>query len=219
MSVLRGLAVFLISTVFTFATLTAITSYTLGDLIQKENLKTVIKSELTSSPNLIEQECENNCLNFTGELKQTCIQLCISEFTNQTEKAMNEVNKAIDEFYEKEFFNISMNDLVSVFKQFILFVVLSIISGALILIVSKDPLISLGKSLISVSIPLFVVGFLPSLFMVFSNIPIGNIFSNYLAQGFDQQTLFAIIFVVIGIALIITDYLIKRKKLTKEKKK
>jgi len=199
---------------FIFAAFMVVTSYTMGDLIQKENLKTFIKSGL--APDLLEQQCEDTCLNLTEEQKQACMQLCVSELSNRTEET---VNRAIDEVYEKEFFNTSINELTSFLKQFILFAILAIISGALILIVSETPLSSLGRNLISVSISLFIVGFLPNLLMAFSNIPLGGVFSDYLAQGLDQQTFFAIIFVVIGIILLITDYVVKRKKSTKEKKK
>ena len=101
MSILRGLAVFLISMLFTFSVFMTITSYTLGDLILKENLKTFIKSEL--SPSLLGQECENHCLSFTGEKKQACIQLCLSELGNRTEET---INTAVDEVYGKEFYGI-----------------------------------------------------------------------------------------------------------------
>jgi len=211
MSVLRSLAVFLISILFTFSAFMTVTSYTLGDLIQKDNLKTFIKVEL--SPSLLEEQCEDHCLNLTEEQKQTCIELCVSELSNQTEGA---VNKAVDEVYEKEFFNVSINDLASFLKQFILFAVLAIISGTLILVLSEAPLISLGKNLISVSISLFIAGFSPNLLMVSSNIPFEEVFSSYLAQGLDQQTFFGIIFVVIGIVLLITDYIIKRRKKKKK---
>lgn len=215
MSVLRSLAVFLISILFTFTVFMTVTSYTLGDLIQKENLKTFIKTELSPSfLEQLEQQCEDPCLNFTGEQKQICMEICISELTNKTD-IEGTVNKAVDEIYKKEFFNITINDLASLLSQFILFAVLAFISGALILVISEAPLTSLGKNLISVSISLFIAGFLPNLLMVSSNIPVEEVkevFSGYLAQGLNQQTFFAIIFVVIGIVLIITDYIIKRRK-------
>jgi hypothetical protein len=207
MSVLRDLAVFLISALFTFSIFMAVTSYTLGDLIQKENLKEFIESGL--APDLLEEQCDEFCVNFTGEQKQACAQICIEQIGNRTDES---VSRAIDDVYEREFYGISINQLAYLLNQFTLFVVLSIVSCALILYLSEEPLSHIGKNLVTISISLFIASFSPNLILSFSNLPVEELLSNYLGKGLDQQTMIATVFIIIGIALIILNYFIKRRK-------
>ena len=212
MSILRDLGVFLISALFTFSIFMAVTSYTLGDLMQKENLKDFIESSL--APNLMEDQCEEFCMNFTGEQKQACGQICIEQLGNRTDQG---VGMAIDEVYEKEFYGVSVNQIAYVLQQFTLFVIISVVSCVLILILSEDPLGHIGKNLITISISLFIASFSPNLIMSFSNLPVEELLSDYLGSGLDQQTIIAIVFISVGIALVIANYLVKRKKKTVKK--
>jgi hypothetical protein len=214
MSILRDLAVFLISALFTFSVFMAVTSYTLGEPLQKENLKEFIETGI--APEMLEQKCDDFCADFEEVQKQACIELCISEIGNKTSDT---VSKAVDDVYDKEFYGISVEQMTYYLNQFILFFILSIASGALILFVSKEPLGHLGKNLITVSITLFITGFSPNLIMSFSNLPVEELLSSYLGQGLEQQKILAIIFIVAGIALVITNYIMKRRKKKKSKKK
>jgi len=214
MSILRDLAVFLISALFTFSVFMAVTSYTLGGSLQKENLKEFIETGL--APNFMEEQCEEMCSEYTEEQNQACMQLCIEQVGNRTEQSVSNV---IDDIYEKEFYGITINQLADFLNQFALFAVLSIVSCALILVISEEPLGNIGKNLITVSISLLIAGFSPSLIMSFSNLPVEEVLSNYLGQGLEQQTTIATIFIVVGIALIIVNYFIKRRKKAKTKKK
>jgi hypothetical protein len=206
MSVLRDLGIFLISAMFTFSIFMAVTSYTLGDLIQKENLKSFIESNL--APNLMENQCDEFCVNFTGEQKQTCAQICIEQLGNKTDES---VSMAVDDVYKKEFYGVSISQLAYLLSQFSLFVILSIISCALIIVVSEEPMSHIGKNLITISISLFIASLSPNLILSFSNLPVEEVLSDYLGKGLDQQTIIAVIFIVIGIALLMTNYFIKRK--------
>jgi hypothetical protein len=212
MSILRDLGVFLVSALFTFSIFMAVTSYTLGDLIQKENLKSFIESNL--APNLMEDQCDEFCVNFTGEQKQACAQICMEQLGNRTDES---VSMAVDDVYEKEFYGVTISQLAYVLQQFTLFIVLSVVSGALILVLSEEPLGHIGKNLITISISLFIASFSPNLILSFSNLPVEEVLSDYLGKGLEQQTMIAIAFIVIGIALIIANYFIKRRKKTAKK--
>ena len=207
MSILRDLGVFLVSALFTFSIFMAVTSYTLGDLIQKDNLKDFIESSL--APNLMEDQCDEFCVNFTGEQKESCGQICIEQLGNKTDES---VSMAVDNVYEKKFYGVSISQLADLLSQFTLFVVLSVVSGALILVMSEEPLGHIGKSLITISISLFIASFSPNLILSFSNLPVEEVLSDYLGKGLDQQTMIAIVFIAIGIVLIAANYFIKRKK-------
>jgi hypothetical protein len=214
MSILRDIAIFLVSAMFTFSIFMAVTSYTIGDLIQKENLKEFIESGL--APDLLENQCDEFCVNFTGEQKQACAQICIEQIGNRTDES---VSKAVDDVYEKEFYGISINQLANLLNQFTLFVVLSVVSCALIIVVSEEPMSHIGKNLVTISISLFIASFSPNLILSFSNLPVEDLLSSYLGSGLDQQTIIATIFIVVGIALILTNYFLKRKKEKTVKKK
>jgi hypothetical protein len=218
MSILKDLAVFLISGLFTLSIFMAITSYTLGDSLQKENLKEFIASGL--APDLMEDQCEEYCVNFTEEQKEACIRLCMDQVGNKTGE---NVGNVIDVIYEKSFYGVTVNQLANLLNQLTLFVVLSIVSAALIIVVSEEPLGHIGKNLITISISLFIASFSPNLIMSFSNLPVEEMVSDYLGQGLEQQTMFATIFIIVGIALIIANYFLKRRKkkeikITKKKK-
>jgi len=206
MSVLRSFATFIFTLLFITLTFTAINSYTVGDLIQKENLKNFVKNEMM--PDLISQQCESSCAESTEE---SCLEDCLSSFSNQTQGA---IDSAINEVYERRLLNlISLSDITTVLSQKILLLILSIIFGVSILITSTTPLISLGKAMISISISLFVSGLSPNFVIGTSmgGLPfIENIF-NYLSSGLEQQIHYGIIFLVIGIVLLLLTKIKKKK--------
>lgn len=215
MSFLRSLTVFILSLIFTASIFTALTSYTIGNLIQKNSLKEFIKSEV--STDFINSQCQDKCSQYT-DYKETCIQLCITELTNQTQTS---INKAIDEIYQQKFFNITLNEISSALSQYILFFVIGTISGILLLIAPKTPLLTLGKNFISISISLFISSITPQLLIISTNLPfnLGEAIRNYFSSGFNRQIQFGIILLVTGIVLTLIDYYIKRKKKSEESNK
>jgi len=213
MSILRDLAVFLISAVFTLSIFMAITSYTIGDSLQKENLKEFIESSM--APSLLEDQCDEFCVNFTGEEKQACARICIEQIGNKTSES---VAKAVDDVYETSFYGVSIEQLVELMSQLTLFVILSIASCALIMVLSEEPLGHIGKNLITISVSLLIASFSPNLLMSFSNVPVDDMISNYLGEGLEIQSIIASVFIVVGIALIIANYFLKRRKKKKAKK-
>jgi len=216
MPFLRSLAVFLLSLTFVMTVLMAITSYSVGGLVQKSSIKDFIKSE---SGKFIDQQCQSQCEQYP-DYKNTCIQLCTAELTNQTQAG---VDKAVDEIYQKQFFNVTLDELSSLLNQYILFLIIGVISGILLLFASRTPILTLGKDFISVAISLFISSFTPKFIIASVNLPfdLGKAISDYFSPSFNQLLNYGIIFLVIGIVLIIINYLLSRRKkpITKEKPK
>lgn len=216
MSVLRDIGVFLLSSLFTFALLTLVTTQTLGDSLQKENLKAFAESRM--SPELMENQCEEECLKFEGITEDNLIR-CTEQCLESVEIKREETNVVIDQLYEQEFMGQSLNDALLIMNQTFLFFALTVVSSALILVVSKNPLSVLGKDIVSISsITLLISLLLPDLVLMFSNMSGGNIVSDYLGQGLEKMMVISIILIAVGIALIITNYFLKRRKKKDTKK-
>jgi hypothetical protein len=207
MSILRDLAVFLVSGLFTISIFMAITSYTIGDSLQRDNLKSFLESSM--APSLLEDQCDEFCVNFTGEQKQACAQICIEQVGNKTAES---VSKAVDDVYETSFYGITIDQLVYLMSQLTLFIVLSFASGALILVLSEEPLGHIGKNLITIAVSLLIASFSPNLLMSFSNVPVDKMITDYLGQGLEMQTMIAAVFIASGIALMAANYFLKRRK-------
>lgn len=207
MPFLRSLTVFILSLIFTFSIFIAITSYNIGNLIQKESIKNFIKSESTKYLN---QECQNQCSQYE-DYKDACIQLCLTELINQTEIS---VNKVVDDIYQQKFFDMTLDEVSLFLSQYILFAIIGIFSGILILIASKTPFLSLGKNIISVSISLFISSIAPQFMLASINLPfnLGKSIKDYFFPSFNQLIYYGIILLIIGIILVIVNYVIKKKK-------
>ncbi|MEM5778422.1 MAG: hypothetical protein QXK49_02230 [Candidatus Aenigmatarchaeota archaeon] len=207
MSFLRSLATFLLSFIFVSFILMAITSYNIGNLIQKNSIKNFIISE---SLKFTDKECENQCNQYL-EYKEECMQLCHEELENQIKTG---VNKAVDEVYQKQFFSISLDFLALFLSQYFLFLFLGILSGILLIFASKTPFLTFGKNFISISVSLIASSFIPQFITASVNLPfnLGEAISNYFSQSFNQQMIYGIIFLVVGILLIIINYAIKKLK-------
>jgi len=209
MSFLRKLATYLLSSLFVMLAFTMVTSYTIGDSIQKENIKIFIKSQLDSE--LAVQQCDEICGNITKTSTKTiCLNECLTTISNQSEEI---IDKAMDDIYNKKFMNISINEAASLLSNFFLFFILTIISGIALFFVSENPLTTLGKNNISISISLFIFGFLPNLIPL-PEIPTIRVMFNYLSSGLKQQIYFGIIFLIIGIIFLIANYILKKRKAT-----
>jgi len=209
MSFLRKLATYFISSLFMLLAFTMVTSYTIGNSIQKDNIKIFIKSQLGTE--LANEPCSGMCDNITeSSLKARCLDECLSRFSNESETV---INKILDDVYNKKIMNMSVNELVSVLSNFTLFFILTIISGIALLFVSETPFITLGKNNISISILLFIFGFLPNLIPLPETPAVRMVF-DYLSSGLEQQIYFGIIFLIIGIIFLIANYILKKRKTT-----
>ena len=207
MSFLRSLSVFILSLIFTSFIFIAITSNTLGTLIQKESIKVFLGTEGKKFTSL---QCEEDCKQYSGNQAE-CLQSCEADLTNQTSVV---VDKATDEIYQRNFFGFNLNETSSAASDYFAFLIIGIISGVLLMVASKTPFSTLGKNLISIAISLFILVLFMYSIMIYVNLPLnlGKDFLSYLSPGFDQQIKYGIILLVAGIVLIVINYDVNRRK-------
>ena len=214
MSIWKDVTVFFASILFTMALLSAIYSYTLGDLIQRENFENFMKSEVI--PELVEEQCTNLCSDYNET--ETCLEACTKQVTNDTE--MN-LQNSIGDIYERDvLYGYRVQDLLPFFRMenFIYSLIVSIALGCLLMLMSDCPMSSLGKSMITISTALFIMTFLIDFIVPVSNASYQTI-SGYLGEAVGKQTLIATILLVAGIALVLTNYCLDYRNKRKVKRK
>jgi hypothetical protein len=206
MSFLRSLLSFVLSFLFVTLLFTAITSYTIGNMLDKESLKSFVN--LNIAPNLISQQCNWYC---KGEADvEGCVEECVSENLGQTDKTVNE---KIDELYGRKIFGVTLNQVSSLLSQTTLFLLLTLLCGLFLLKVSESPLDTFGKIFITTSISLFIAGFSPNFIVgtTITGIPIIEDMFSYLSSGLELQIKIGIVLFILGIILIIIDRYRERK--------
>jgi hypothetical protein len=178
----------------------------MGNLIQKDSVKGFLNIEGTK---LIGQQCGEQCGQSVENVTE-CLQECETHLSNQTGVL---VDKATDEIYKRDFFGIKLDEVSSVVSGYILYLIIGIIFGSLLFITSKTPFSTLGKNLISISISLFILVLFIRTIVIIINAPldIGKDFIDYLSPGLDQQMIYGIILLIIGIALIVVNHILKKK--------
>jgi hypothetical protein len=193
----------------------AITSYNIGALIEKDSMKRFIGSQFSSD--FINKQCQSKCDQYQLQ-RESCIQTCALDLTNQTQVG---IDKALNEIYEKKFFNFSLNDFTSFLSKYLLFAVIGIISGILLLFVSPTPFSTLGKNFVTISISLFISDILPQLMTASVNLPLdlGQSINDYFSSGFNHQLIYGIIFLIAGIVFILINYYLNKRKDKKVKNK
>jgi hypothetical protein len=223
MSLAKGVAGFIVSSLFIISLYLTISSYTIGDLVQRDSIKSFVESQTEGemvSQNCEEQcssgisyqncedycsyldvelreECKEACLN---ETKQNCIQMCLSQFSNKSQQYIYDM---VDEVYNKKIVDdISLDNLTQIFRNTILLLVLSLIFGFSIFFVSDKPISKLGNNLIVVSISLLSIAVIP-MFIISPDISIIKMISDYILEGLYLQLISGVILIVIGIILII----------------
>jgi len=206
MSFLRSLLSFVLSFLFVTLLFTAITSYTIGNMLDKESLKSFVN--LNIAPNLISQQCNWYC---KGEADvEGCVEECVSENLGQTDKTVNE---KIDELYGRKIFGVTLNQVSSLLSQTTLFLLLTLLCGLFLLKASESPLDTFGKIFITTSISLFIAGFSPNFIVgtTITGIPIIEDMFSYLSSGLELQIKIGIVLFILGIILIIIDRYRERK--------
>lgn len=214
MSFARSLAVFVLSFVFVSSILLGITSYNIGNLIQKKSIKVFINTE---SMSFINDQCEENCAPYP-EYKDLCIDQCLATLTNETESS---VSKTVDDIYQQKLANlVSLDELASLLSRYVLFFVIGIIAGVLAFIASKTPFLTLGKDFVSISISLFISGVTPEFMLASINLPfdLGKAIKEYFSPGFRYLLYYGIIFLAVGIILLIINHFFEKRKRIKEDK-
>ncbi|MFQ6020899.1 MAG: hypothetical protein ACE5J4_02680 [Candidatus Aenigmatarchaeota archaeon] len=201
MTFLRSLAVFFLSSLFVVSSVSAITSYTMKDVVDKENLKNFIRTELI--PSVIEEGCNQTCAPFNETEKTICLDECRREGASKTEEL---VDKGIDDIYNQQILNTNFNEFANFLKTFFIpLIILSVIFVGLIFFASKSPLYTLGHNFISVAISCFIIGFIPNLITLPQDTYIQAI-TGYVYSGLQQQIYFGIAFLIGGIILLIIHH-------------
>jgi len=227
MSLAKSVAGFLISSLFIIFLYLAITSYTIGNSMQKENVKLFIQSQLrgevasSTCENLcsnesIVQQCEDNCNLEDANMRQNCIsscvnnsqdpevkQMCMQSCLHRANESQRYVFNTIDEIYNKNLVSgFSIDDIMSMLNNFLLFLVISIILGASLFFVSDKPLSRIGNDFIVVAISLLAFAVIP-MFIISPDMSIMNAVSSFLSQSLYQQLITGIVLLVLGIILVI----------------
>lgn len=207
MSLARSLLSLALSFLFVTLIFTTISSYTIGSLIEKGNLKSFVNSNI--APEFIEEQCIDLCKGRVDE--EDCSKQCLYSSLNQTEDA---IDQAIEELYTEDFFGLTLNDVSIFMSQFTLFLILTVVVGIILIIESENPLSDLGKSFISSSISLLLAGMAPNLIVGASIIgtPVLKNMFDYLSPALDLQTKIGIGLLILGIILLIIDWYRNREE-------
>jgi hypothetical protein len=218
MSLLRKFAAFILSSIFVISLSLFVTSYVFGDRIQKDSLKSFVKSEMV--PGMMGQQCDEICKDFDEIERIQCLQVCREQIeTNTTEEIESSIDTFIDQIYEKEVMSISLSDITYILSLSVLLGIVTLITGALLFLASEKPFSSVGWNLITVSIYLLIIGFAPNF------IPSGGIGTDivqsamgFIFEGLEKQITFGVVFLIIGIVFVIVHYYIEYRKSKKTKK-
>ena len=242
MSVLKSILGFIVSMLFIISLYLTISSYTIGSLVQKDNIKSFIQAQtigelaLETCEELCAGEsgsrncdeycsyldvelrdiCKNECLkNISQDIaKQSCIDVCLSKSNESQQYIYN----TVDEVYSNKIIDgISLDDITQIFKNTILLIVLSLIFGFSIFLVSDKPITKIGNNIVVVGISLLSMAVIP-VFLITPGIPMIEMITSYISEGFYQQLYLGIILIVIGVILIIIGKKVKLKKGEEEKK-
>lgn len=227
MSLAKSVTGFIISSLFIIFLYLAITSYTIGSSLQKENVKSFIQSQLRGetasntcenlcSNESIVRQCEDNCNLQDVSVRQSCNDACVSNSQDPEVKQMcmqsclrraNEsqqyVFNTIDQIYSKNLASgFSIDDIMSMLNNFLLFLVVSIILGASLFFVSDKPLSKIGNDFVIVAISLLAFAVIP-MFIISPDMTIMNAVSSFLSQSLYQQLIAGIVLLVVGIILVV----------------
>lgn len=225
MSLAKNVASFIISSLFIIFLYLTITSYTIGNSLQRENVKSFIQSQLSGetasstcenlcSNESIVQQCEDNCNLEDANVRQSCNDVCVNNSQDPEVKQMcmqscfhraNEsqqyVFNTIDEIYNKNLVSgFSIDEIMSMLNNFLLFLVISIILGTSMFFVSDKPLSRIGNDFIVVAISLLAFAVIP-MFIISPDMSVMNAVSNFLSQSLYQQLISGIVLLVVGIII------------------
>ncbi|MFH1229147.1 MAG: hypothetical protein V1678_01845 [Candidatus Aenigmatarchaeota archaeon] len=206
MSFSRSLAILILSLIFTSSFFLGISSYTLGDLIQRESIKQFMTDQ---GMKLAGQQCQHECGNDADY--KGCIGNCTTSLNNQVNSV---VGTAIDEIYKQSLFGTTLNEISYLASQYFIFLIIGTLAGVAMFIISKNPFSTLGKDLITIAISLFISTFSTNLIVGYANLPIDimKALSDYFAPGFNLQNIFGLVFLAVGIAFLVINRMKHIKK-------
>ena len=227
MSLAKSAVGFLISSLFIIFLYLAITSYTIGNSLQKENVKSFIQAQtqgdmasktcddLCSNDTSI-QQCESYCDYAEAGMRQSCRDACVKNYQNPqfkqicVQSCLSRANESqqyifntVDEIYSKNLVpGFSIDDIMSMLKNFLLFLAVSIILAISLFFVSDKPLSRIGNDFVVVAISLLAFAAIP-MFIITPSTSIVNTVFNFLSQSLYQQLIIGIVLLVVGIILVL----------------
>ncbi len=201
MSFARGLAVFLLSTVFIASSFAAITLFNIGPFLQKDSLSGFIVGQCVK---LSAQSCQEQCDSDECEFE------CSSAISSQLSDG---VDVAVDDLYDRRFYGVSISDALS-FSLFGVMAILSAVSAALLIFASKKPLMTLGKDMTVSSVSVMATPLVLGVVLSSVSLPfdIGASFLTYVSMGLSNQTFSGLVMLLIGVLLIFLNCASKRRK-------
>jgi hypothetical protein len=206
MSFLRSLAIVALSLIFTSSFFIGITSFTMGNLIQRESIKQFITTEGLKAA---DQQCHHECA------QKADYQSCLGNCTENLNEQVNDVvGTAIDEIYKQNFLGTNLNDVSYQATQYLIYIIIGAVAGLVLFFSSEKPFSTVGKDLITIAISIFITTLSTNFLIGYANLPLdlGKAFSNYLSAGFAQQDFCGILFLVAGIVVLAINYAIQRRK-------
>jgi hypothetical protein len=206
MSLPKRVLTFLFSSLFLIFLFLSINSYTIGNLVKKESIKNFVREEL--SPSIIRKSCEEVCASV--EQKDLCMSRCLSEFSNKTDEM---IDRYLDEYYNKEFFGFTFNQISRFFSNSYIFILLSVVFAVPLFFLSEKPVRAIGLNLLSVGVSMLLI----SLMAIFSlkdfiTLPVEiEPILDYVTFGLRSNVYVSIILLSVGVFfLLISFYKSKR---------
>jgi len=230
MSLAKSIAGYIISSLFIISLYLSISSYTLGGLLQKENIVGFVENQVTGDIasqtcdkqcsgqadvqkcqeycNFLDTEsyreqCRNSCTNssYQESSKEQCINFCTSQISSNESKQY--IYKNIDDIYNKKIIDgLSLNSILPIFKNTLLLIILSLIFGFSIFLISDKPVSKIGNDIIIVSISMLAIAVIP-VFIITPDVPILKAVIDYVLEGLNRQLIIGVILLMIGIILIV----------------
>ena len=95
----------------------------------------------------------------------------------------------------------SLNNIAPIFKNTVLFLIISLIFGVSIFFVSEKPVSKIGSNFAWVGISLLTLAVIPA-FIVISDISIVKMISDYITKNIYTQAYIGVILLITGIVLV-----------------
>jgi hypothetical protein len=226
MSLAKSILAFILSSLFVISLYLTINSYTLGSLLQKDNLKVFVQSQVTGelaestchetcSSQVNAQACENSCGYLDPSMQPACVQscqsgtaqeqamqMCVSQCMARVNQSQSEISGVIDSIYDKDIADgVTLSDATGLFSGGLLLLIVTIILGTSLYFVAEKPLSKIGSSVFWVAVSLLLVALIPVI--VVTNNSMLNLILGYLFSGFYAQAIIGVILLAAGIVLLV----------------
>jgi hypothetical protein len=227
MSLLKAALAFVISSLFIISLYLTINSYTLGNLLQKENVKSFIQSQASGdmaisncedmcSSRSMTSQCDSFCTHVSPELQSECRdecqknansaetrQTCIDSCVSRANESQQYASDYIDDAYSKEIVSgLSLEQISGLFSNSLLLLIISAILGLSLFLVAEKPVSKMGSSLIWIAVSVLFVAAIPVV-VIKPNDSVMKTVSEYIFSSLYQQLYIAIALLAAGIVLVV----------------